>query len=138
MQRIIFDYSARKIDVAGTTSFASQYSGLLTKQQIIDNATESSVGDISLPIAAPLLSTFTSINANYLQLISQTPFYIRTTIGGVQSGFQKTSLFAYHNTVTPLDSIELYNGNAVYDGVVTFSADAGTISQTITYLQLKF
>jgi len=138
MQRVIFDYSARKVDVAGATSFAAQYSSLFVKQQIIDNALESSVGDITLPAIVPLLSSFTAVNVNYLQLISTTPFFIRTTIGGVQSAFQKTSLFSYHNVITPLDGIELYSGTSVYDGAVTFSIDGGTVSQVVTYIQLKF
>jgi len=138
MQRIIFDYSARKVDVANATSFAAQYSSLFIKQQIIDNALESSVGDITLSAVAPLLSSFTALNVNYLQLISTTPFFIRTTIAGTQSAFQKTSLFAYHNTVTPIDSIELYTGTSIYDGAVTFSVDGGTVPQVVTYIQLKF
>jgi len=139
MQRVILNYSARKTDITGSPAFATQYSDVMINQQIVDNAVEVGSGDISLAIVSPFLSSFTAVNANHLQLISASPFYIKTTISGITSAIQKTSLFSYSNTTTPIDSIELYNGTAVYDPVAgTFSADGGTITQTVTYVTLKF
>lgn len=139
MQRVIFDYAVRKTDISGTPAFATQYSDVMKDRQIVDNAVEVASGNISLPVASPFLSAFTAANANYLQLISTSPFYIKITISGVQTNLWATSAFSYSNPTTPIESIELYNGTAVYDSVTgTFSADGGTVAQTITYVMLKF
>jgi len=139
MQRVIIDYGARKVNISGTPTFASSYSDVYNKQIILDNAVEVSTGDITLSQITPLISPFTATNSNYLQLTSVVPFYIKTTIGGSVSAVQKTSIFAYHNTVVPIDSIELYSGTSIYDPVSgLFSVDGGTVTQIVTYMQLKF
>jgi len=139
LQRVIIDYGARKVNISGTPTFASSYSDVYNKQIILNNAVEVSTGDITLSQLAPLVSPFTAVGSNYLQLISSAPFYIKTTIAGVISAVQKTSIFSYHNDIVPIDSIELYSGTSIYDPITSlFSIDGGTTTQVVTYMQLKF
>lgn len=137
MQRVIFDYRARKINV-GNPQFATSENTILSHQYIMDNAIEVASGDITLE-AVVTPSLFTATNANYLQLISASPFYIKTTINTTTSNINESSLFSYFNKLTPLGSIELYNGSTIYDPVgATFTTDAGTVSQIVTYLLMRF
>lgn len=115
MQQVIYKTKINLINHTNDINFPSYYenqnSPLLTNLNIIDISSNYNIqnGSTSLSNETPIVFN----NILFVCLLSQSNFYY---IIGNNAPIQ-SSVFCYNNlTANPIDQIEIYNGNLVWDG----------------------